>query len=289
MRNKLFRLAGEHDRGRRDGQHRGQCDATGSDRGDAPTEDFDGFDGREPADGRPRRRATAGRYTPTGPPVTSAIVANGIDGNVAPHVERRHGRLVRRLAVLAAARHARDRGRGRQRVRGRVRHQVGDRTCCSRSADLGRAADGGRGSDELPEVRRQDDGTVASTSTSPTSRTTAATLSKPRADRHARPRPSCTTSRSCWTCTTGPHNDVVQVFIDDMTQPLVPATLDGFEGFFAPVDNPDDAVNKAKAGQTIPLKFKVQSEVRDDLGGLLPVQRREQRRRAAGDVDDPAG
>ena len=59
----------------------------------------------------------------------------------------------------------------------------------------------------------------------------------------------------------GPHNDVAQVYIDDMDKPLIPATLDGFEGFFAPVDKPEVAVNKAKAGQTIPLKFKVQSAV----------------------------
>ena len=32
------------------------------------------------------------------------------------------------------------------------------------------------------------------------------------------------------------------------------------------------AVNKAKAGQTIPLKFKLDGGAGDDLGGLLPVQ-----------------
>ena len=59
----------------------------------------------------------------------------------------------------------------------------------------------------------------------------------------------------------GPSNDVAQVYIDDMTKPLAPATLGEFEGFYAPVDKPEIAVNKAKAGQAIPLKFKVQSEV----------------------------
>ncbi len=59
----------------------------------------------------------------------------------------------------------------------------------------------------------------------------------------------------------GPSNDVAQVNIDDMNTPLAPATLSGFEGYFAPVDKPEIAVNKAKAGQAIPLKFKVQSEV----------------------------
>jgi hypothetical protein len=59
----------------------------------------------------------------------------------------------------------------------------------------------------------------------------------------------------------GPHNDVVQVFIDDplMVNPLVPAT-GSIDRFYAPVDHPDVAVNKAKAGQTIPLKFKLTAE-----------------------------
>jgi hypothetical protein len=56
----------------------------------------------------------------------------------------------------------------------------------------------------------------------------------------------------------GPSNDVAQVFID-WSDGLVPATGSGFEGFFAPVDKPD-TVNKAKAGQAIPLKFKVDAE-----------------------------
>ena len=49
---------------------------------------------------------------------------------------------------------------------------------------------------------------------------------------------------------TGPHNDVVQVFIDDWRQALVRATLDeAFEGFFAPVDNrSDDQQGEGRSG-----------------------------------------
>jgi hypothetical protein len=58
----------------------------------------------------------------------------------------------------------------------------------------------------------------------------------------------------------GPHNDVAQVYINGGAG-LVPTTLGGFDGFFAPVDKPTVAVNKAKAGQAIPLKFKIKTEV----------------------------
>jgi hypothetical protein len=61
---------------------------------------------------------------------------------------------------------------------------------------------------------------------------------------------------------TGPHNDVAQVFIDDMTEPLIPMTVTGFEGFFAPVDHPD-TLNKLKAGQSVPMKWKI--------GGAAPA------------------
>jgi len=57
----------------------------------------------------------------------------------------------------------------------------------------------------------------------------------------------------------GPHNDVAQVFIDDPDRlnPLVPGSGAGeFTGFFAPVDNPDTA-NKVKAGQSVPMKWKL--------------------------------
>jgi hypothetical protein len=55
----------------------------------------------------------------------------------------------------------------------------------------------------------------------------------------------------------GPSNDVAQVYIGS-SGPLVPAS-GSIEGFYAPVDNPD-TVNKAKAGQTIPVKFKLIAE-----------------------------
>jgi hypothetical protein len=60
----------------------------------------------------------------------------------------------------------------------------------------------------------------------------------------------------------GPHNDVAQVFIDDPNRqnPLVPATVGDFEGFFAPVDNPSTA-NKVKAGQSVPMKWKIATAV----------------------------
>ena len=58
----------------------------------------------------------------------------------------------------------------------------------------------------------------------------------------------------------GPHNDVANVFINN-SGPLVPSVLGGFDGFFAPVDKPTVAVNKAKAGQAIPLKFKITTEL----------------------------
>jgi hypothetical protein len=62
----------------------------------------------------------------------------------------------------------------------------------------------------------------------------------------------------------GPHNDVVQVYIDDINggAGLVPGRPAGnaqFAGFFAPVDNPT-TVNKAKAGQTIPLKWTLNAQ-----------------------------
>jgi hypothetical protein len=59
----------------------------------------------------------------------------------------------------------------------------------------------------------------------------------------------------------GPHNDVAQVYINQGGPdgpPLVPAS-GGIQGFYAPVDNPD-TVNKAKAGQTIPVKFTLNAE-----------------------------
>jgi hypothetical protein len=56
----------------------------------------------------------------------------------------------------------------------------------------------------------------------------------------------------------GPHNDVVQVYIDDSAG-LVPGRPGQvtFDGFYAPVDN-QPTINKAKAGQTIPLKWRVE-------------------------------
>jgi hypothetical protein len=56
----------------------------------------------------------------------------------------------------------------------------------------------------------------------------------------------------------GPHNDVVQVYIDDMATGLVPGRPGAatFDGFYAPVDN-QPTTNKAKAGQTIPMKWKL--------------------------------
>ena len=55
----------------------------------------------------------------------------------------------------------------------------------------------------------------------------------------------------------GPHNDVVQVYIDGSAG-LVPGRSGEatFDGFFAPVDN-QPTTNKAKAGQTIPMKWKL--------------------------------
>jgi hypothetical protein len=59
----------------------------------------------------------------------------------------------------------------------------------------------------------------------------------------------------------GPHNDVVQVYIDGSAG-LVPGQPAGeatFDGFFAPVDN-QPTTNKAKAGQTIPLKWRLATQ-----------------------------
>jgi hypothetical protein len=55
----------------------------------------------------------------------------------------------------------------------------------------------------------------------------------------------------------GPHNDVVQVYIDGSAG-LVPGRTGEAtpEAFYAPVDN-QPTVNKAKAGQTIPLKWRL--------------------------------
>jgi hypothetical protein len=57
----------------------------------------------------------------------------------------------------------------------------------------------------------------------------------------------------------GPHNDVVQVYIDGSTG-LVPGRPGEvtFDGFYAPVDN-QPTINKAKAGQTIPLKWRLKA------------------------------
>jgi hypothetical protein len=59
----------------------------------------------------------------------------------------------------------------------------------------------------------------------------------------------------------GPHNDVVQVYIDGIKDGagLVPGRPGQvtFDGFYAPVDN-QPTTNKAKAGQTIPLKWRVE-------------------------------
>jgi len=55
---------------------------------------------------------------------------------------------------------------------------------------------------------------------------------------------------------TGANNDVAQVFIDNMNEPLIPMTVTGFQGFFAPVDHPD-TLNKLKAGQSVPMKWKL--------------------------------
>ncbi|HEX6761123.1 MAG TPA: hypothetical protein VF086_22335 [Propionibacteriaceae bacterium] len=58
----------------------------------------------------------------------------------------------------------------------------------------------------------------------------------------------------------GPHNDVVQVYIDGSAG-LVPGRTAGaeFDGFYAPVDN-QPTINKAKAGQTIPLKWRLEAQ-----------------------------
>jgi hypothetical protein len=58
----------------------------------------------------------------------------------------------------------------------------------------------------------------------------------------------------------GAHNDVVQVYIDG-SGPLVPGRTGGatFDGFYAPVDN-QPTINKAKAGQTIPLKWRLSAK-----------------------------
>ena len=57
----------------------------------------------------------------------------------------------------------------------------------------------------------------------------------------------------------GPHNDVVQVYIDGSGPAWCRAGPDRgtFDGFYAPVDN-QPTTNKAKAGQTIPLKWRVE-------------------------------
>jgi hypothetical protein len=59
----------------------------------------------------------------------------------------------------------------------------------------------------------------------------------------------------------GPHNDVVQVYIDDMATGLVPGrpAETQFDGFYAPVDN-QPTINKAKAGQTIPMKWTLNAK-----------------------------
>ncbi len=65
---------------------------------------------------------------------------------------------------------------------------------------------------------------------------------------------------------------MAQVFIDDSAAADPGDGARRSTGFFAPVDHPD-TVNKVKAGQTIPMKWKMESDAADDLGGLLPVQR----------------
>jgi len=55
----------------------------------------------------------------------------------------------------------------------------------------------------------------------------------------------------------GAHNDIANVFIDG-SGPLVPNTVTGGAGFFAPVDQPN-TYNKLKAGQSVPMKWTLGS------------------------------
>ena len=63
---------------------------------------------------------------------------------------------------------------------------------------------------------------------------------------------------------TGAHNDVVQVYIDGSvaTGPGRPGEAAG--GFVAPVDHPA-TVNKVKAGQSVPMKWKLYARAVDEL------------------------
>ena len=96
---------------------------------------------------------------------------------------------------------------------------------------------------------------MESTSTSPTPTTTARSTNG--ADRR-RPqlRTGRTTSRSCWTCTRA-RTTTWRRCSSTTTKPLIPTTLGGVRGLLRAGGQPGHAVNKAKAGQTIPLKFKV--------------------------------
>ena len=82
----------------------------------------------------------------------------------------------------------------------------------------------------------------------------------------------------------GPHNDVVQVYIEGINggAGLVPGRPGPatFDGFYAPVDN-QPTTNKAKAGQTIPLKWRVgATSFATSWEDYYPVRHREQRRRS---------
>jgi hypothetical protein len=49
------------------------------------------------------------------------------------------------------------------------------------------------------------------------------------------------------------------------SEPFVYQVIYDFGGFFSPVDNPDVATNKAKAGSTIPVKFSLDGDQSLDI------------------------